>query len=299
MQHVHLLKFDSIHGKFFADVKAIGDDVIDINGKKIRLFRSKDLSDINWSDLGVDVVMECTGVFTSRSKAAIHLEKGAKKVIISAPAKEVDIKTIVYGVNHNVLHKDDNMISIGSCTTNCLAPIAHVLNNSLGIEKGFMTTIHAYTSDQNNIDGSHKSDLRRARYCAVSIIPTSTGAAKALGLVIPSLASKLDGSSLRVPTQNVSVVDLCFVSKRDTSISEVIKIVKDASESDAFKGIIGYEERPLVSIDYNHDSRSSVFDALETKVTLGNMVRVLSWYDNEWAFSVRMIDVARYWMLLK
>lgn len=296
MQHSHLLSFDSIHGKFTEEVLHDENHLV-IGGKKIKLFREKDISNLPWSELGIDVVMECTGLFTSKEKAKLHLKQGAKKVIISAPAKENDVRTIVLGVNESILKPDDSIISIGSCTTNALAPIAKVLDENFGIVKGFMTTIHAYTGDQNILDASHKGDLRRARAAALSMVPTSTGAAKALGLVLPSLSGKLDGSAIRVPVPNVSVIDLCFVSERMTDVSEINSIFKKASEKE-MAGIIGYEARPLVSSDFNHNSNSTILDAIETKVVGGNFVRVLSWYDNEWGFSCRMVEVAKHWLSL-
>ena len=291
-QHIHLLKYDSAHGIFKANIKAIGEDVIDVDGYKIRLFRERDISKINWASCGVDIVLECTGAFVSKEKAALHLQSGAKKVIISAPAKEKDVKTIVYGVNHGELNAGDDVISIGSCTTNCLAPIAKVLNDEFGIVNGFVTTIHSYTGDQNVLDGSHsKGDMRRARSCGVSMVPTSTGAAKAIGLVIPALAGKMDGLAVRVPTQNVSLVDLSVNLAKPASITQVNDAIKAASES-GLAGVLGYEAAPLVSIDFNHDPRSSIVDILETKSLGGNFVKLMSWYDNEWAFSVRMLDVS-------
>ena len=292
-QHIHLLKYDSSHGVFNKDVKAIGEDVIDIDGTKIRLFRERDVSNINWAECGVDIVLECTGAFVSRSQASLHLKSGAKKVIISAPAKEKDVKTIVYGVNHDILSKDDNVISIGSCTTNCLAPIAKVINDEFGIVNGFITTIHSYTGDQNVLDGSHsKGDMRRARSCGASMVPTSTGAAKAIGLVIPSLEGKMDGLAVRVPTQNVSLVDLSVNISKPADVKAINQAIKYASET-SLKNVLGYQTLPLVSIDFNHDPRSSIFDSLETKMLGLNFVKVMSWYDNEWAFSVRMLDVAK------
>ena len=289
--HAHLLEFDSIHGRFRGDVNYNNEGLI-VNGKHIPIIREKELAAINWSKYNVDVVLECTGIYTSKEKAALHLKQGAKKVIISAPAKEKDVKTIVMGVNEGALNADDTIISVGSCTTNCLAPVAKILDESIGIEKGFMTTIHAYTGDQNILDASHKGDLRRARAAALSMVPTSTGAAKALGLVLPSLAGKLDGSAIRVPVPNVSVVDLCFTSIKNTSVEEVNNAFKMASEG-AMKGILGVEAKPLVSSDFNHNSHSSIVDLLETKVVGGNFVRVLSWYDNEWGFSVRMLEACK------
>lgn len=296
-QHAHLFEYDSVHGKFNGEVKFDEHHLI-INGKKIKVLREKDVANLPWGELGVQVVMECSGIFTSKEKAGLHLKQGAKKVIISAPAKEPDVKTIVMGVNQSELEAGDEIISIGSCTTNCLAPLAKVLDEKFGIEKGFMTTIHSYTGDQNILDGSHKGDLRRARAAAVSMVPTSTGAAKALGLVLPSLKGKLDGSAIRVPTPNVSVVDLCFISKALTNVEEVNLALKHASEKE-MKGVLGHEVKPLVSVDFTHNKNSSIVDALETKVTGGNFVRVLSWYDNEWGFSLRMLEACKLWLSLK
>lgn len=288
--HKHLLKYDSIHGRFSKSVEAEGRSLI-IDGKKIPVFAERDPKKLPWKDLNVDVVFECTGAFTKLADASQHIEAGAKKVIISAPAKEDSVKTIVYGVNDESLSKDDKVISIGSCTTNCLAPVAKVLNDTIGIEKGFMTTVHAYTNDQNVVDSSHK-DLRRARACAMSIIPTSTGAAKAIGLVLPELKGKLDGGAVRVPTANVSMVDLNFVAKRDTSAEEINSTIKAAVKESKMARALRVVEEPLVSIDFNHTSHSSCFDATQTKVMGGNFVKICSWYDNEWAFSMRMLDVA-------
>jgi len=285
---VHILKYDSVHGTFNFEVSGQGDELT-INGKKIKVVSERDPKKLPWKDLKVDVVFECTGAFTKQADAAQHIEAGAKKVIISAPAKEDSVKTIVYGVNHDKLTKDDHVLSVGSCTTNCLAPVVKALNDAIGIEKGFMTTIHAYTNDQNIVDNPHK-DLRRARACAMSMIPTSTGAAKAIGLVLPELKGKLDGGAIRVPTPNVSMVDLNFLAKRDTTKEEVNEVMKKAAEK--MKGVLRIVEVPLVSIDFNHSTHSSCFDATQTKVLGGNMVKVCSWYDNEWAFSLRMLDVA-------
>ena len=296
-QHAHLFEFDSVHGTFKGSV-SFDDSHLIINGKKIKIFREREISNLPWGELKIDVVMECTGLFTSKEKAGLHLKQGAKKVMISAPAKDKDVKTIVMGVNHDTLTASDEVISIGSCTTNCLAPIAKVLNNSFGIVSGFMTTIHAYTGDQNILDASHKGDLRRARAAALSMVPTSTGAAKALGLVIPELAGKLDGSAIRVPTPNVSVVDLCFTASKNTTVQEVNEALKKASENE-MKGILGFEKKPLVSIDFKGNPNSSIVDELETKVVGGNFVRVLSWYDNEWGFSIRMLEGAKLWCSLK
>ena len=285
---VHILKYDSVHGTFNFDVSSQGDELV-INGKKIKVVSERDPKKLPWKDLKVDVVFECTGAFTKQAEAAQHIEAGAKKVIISAPAKEDSVKTIVYGVNHDKLTKDDHVLSVGSCTTNCLAPVVKALNDAIGIEKGFMTTIHAYTNDQNIVDNPHK-DLRRARACAMSMIPTSTGAAKAIGLVLPELKGKLDGGAIRVPTPNVSMVDLNFLAKRETTKEEVNEVMKRAAEK--MKGVLRIVEVPLVSIDFNHSTHSSCFDVTQTKVLGGNMVKVCSWYDNEWAFSLRMLDVA-------
>ena len=285
----HLLRHDSIHGHFSKSVGIDGEFLV-IDGKKIRLISERDPKKLPWKELEIDVVFECTGAFTKHDDAYQHITSGAKKVIISAPAKEDSVKTIVIGVNDESLNKDDKIISVGSCTTNCLAPIAKVLNDAIGIEKGFMTTIHAYTNDQNIVDNAHK-DLRRARACAMSMIPTSTGAAKAIGLVLPELNGKLDGVAIRVPTPNVSMVDLNFIAKRDTDILEVNMALKKAAE-DKMKKILQFVDEPLVSIDFNHSPFSSSFDATQTKVIGKNMVKVCSWYDNEWAFSLRMLDAA-------
>jgi glyceraldehyde 3-phosphate dehydrogenase len=295
-QHAHLFQFDSVHGTFKGEV-GFDENHLIINGQKIRVFREKDVANLPWKEMNIDVVMECTGIYTAKEKASLHLKQGAKKVMISAPAKEKDVKTIVMGVNQKELKREDEIISIGSCTTNCLAPIAKVLDENFGIISGFMTTIHAYTGDQNILDASHKGDLRRARAAALSMVPTSTGAAKALGLVLPNLAGKLDGSAIRVPTPNVSVVDLCFISSKQTSIESVNEALKKASDGE-LKGILGFEPRPLVSIDFKGNPNSSIVDALETKVTGENFVRVLSWYDNEWGFSIRMLEASKIWMSL-
>jgi len=284
----HLLKYDSIHGRFSKSVEADGNFLV-IDGKKVRLFGERDPKKLPWADLKIDVVLECTGVFTKYDDAHQHIDAGAKKVIISAPAKEDNVKTIVYGVNDDSLNADDKVISVGSCTTNCLAPIAKAINDVIGIEKGFMTTIHAYTNDQNIVDNSHK-DLRRARACAMSMIPTSTGAAKAIGLVLPELKGKLDGNAIRVPTANVSMVDLNFIAKRDTTKEEVNEAVRKAA-ADRMKEVLQIIDEPLVSIDFNHTGFSSCFDTTQTRVMGGNLVKVASWYDNEWAFSLRMLDV--------
>ncbi len=286
---VHLLKYDSIHGRFSKSVEAAEGSLI-IDGKPVKLFGERDPKKLPWGDLKIDVVLECTGAFTKYDDAAQHIIAGAKKVILSAPAKEDSVRTIVFGVNDEMLQEDDKVVSVGSCTTNCLAPIAKALNDAVGIEKGFMTTIHAYTNDQNVVDNSHK-DLRRARACAMSMIPTSTGAAKALGLVLPELKGKLDGGAVRVPTANVSMVDLNFIAKKDTTKEEINDAMRKAAMG-KMKNILQIVEEPLVSIDFNHNSYSSCFDTTQTKVIGGNMVKVASWYDNEWGFSQRMLDVA-------
>ncbi|TZG26397.1 type I glyceraldehyde-3-phosphate dehydrogenase [Sphingomonas montanisoli] len=282
-----LFKRDSVHGNWAGEVGVDGDSLV-INGKKIKVTAERDPANLPHAALGVDIALECTGIFTDKAKASAHLTAGAKRVVISAPGTNVD-KTIVFGVNHDKLTADDIVISNASCTTNCLAPLAKVLNDALGIESGFMTTIHSYTNDQNTLDQLHK-DMRRARAAAVSMIPTSTGAARAVGEVLPELKGKLDGSSVRVPTPNVSVVDLKFIAKKDTTVAQVNELLKAASEAGPLKGVLGYSDEPLVSIDYNGDPRSSTVDSLETAVVDGKLVRVLSWYDNEWGFSNRMID---------
>lgn len=289
---IHLLKYDSIHGRFSKEVKAEGSDALVIDGKKVKLFGERDPLKLDWKALNIDIVMECTGAFTDLESASKHILAGAKKVIISAPAKSDNVKTIVYGVNDGILTKEDLVVSIGSCTTNCLAPFTKILNDQIGIEKGFMTTIHSYTNDQNIVDASHK-DLRRARASAMSMIPTSTGAAKAIGLVLPELKGKLDGGAIRVPTANVSMVDLSFIAKRNTNIAEVNQIIKDAiSQDEKTARVLQFITEPLVSIDFNHSEHSSCFDATQTKVMGDNFVKVCSWYDNEWAFSIRMLDIA-------
>jgi glyceraldehyde 3-phosphate dehydrogenase len=286
--NAHLLRFDSVHGRFPGEVKVEGDSISCGNGK-IKVTAVKDPSQLPWKDLGVDVALECTGIFTSKDKASSHLTAGAKRVLVSAPADGVDL-TVVYGVNHDKLTKDHRVVSNASCTTNCLAPVAKVLNDSIGIDKGFMTTIHSYTNDQPSLDQVHK-DLYRARAAAISMIPTSTGAAKAVGLVLPELSGKLDGVSIRVPTPNVSVIDFKFVAKRTTTKDEVNGAVKRAADQQ-MKGILGYTNQPNVSIDFNHDPHSSIFHMDQTKVMDGTFVRVMSWYDNEWGFSNRMADTA-------
>jgi glyceraldehyde 3-phosphate dehydrogenase len=286
--NAHLTQYDTAHGKFPGTVTADGGDLI-VNGDRIKVYAVRNPADIPWGAHDVDVVLECTGLFTSKAKASAHLAGGAKKVIISAPGdKDVD-GTFVYGVNHDSLKAEYTVISNASCTTNCLAPLAKVLHETVGIEHGLMTTIHAYTNDQVLTDVFH-SDLRRARSATMSQIPTKTGAAAAVGLVLPELNGKLDGYAMRVPTINVSVVDLCFVAKRDTTVAEINAIVKSASEG-PLKNILGYNSKPLVSIDFNHNPHSSVFDDTLTKVTGGTFVKVCSWYDNEWGFSNRMLDM--------
>jgi glyceraldehyde 3-phosphate dehydrogenase len=286
--NAHLLRYDSVHGRFPHQVTAKG-DTINIGSDTFKVTAIKDPAQLPWKDLGVDIALECTGIFASKDKASAHLAAGAKRVIVSAPADGADF-TVVYGVNHDKLTKDHIVISNASCTTNCLAPVAFVLNNAVGIDHGFMTTIHAYTGDQPTLDTMHK-DLYRARAAAMSMIPTSTGAAKAIGLVIPELKGRLDGTSIRVPTPNVSVVDFKFVAKRKTSAEEVNAAIKAAADG-PLKGILGYTNDPNVSIDFNHDPHSSTFHMDQTKVMEGNFVRVLSWYDNEWGFSNRMGDTA-------
>jgi glyceraldehyde 3-phosphate dehydrogenase len=286
--NAHLLRFDSVHGRFPHEVTVKGDS-IDCGFGPIKVTAIKDPATLPWKDLGVDIALECTGIFTTKDKAAAHLTAGAKRVIISAPADGVDM-TVVYGVNHDKLTKDHKIISNASCTTNCLAPVAQVLNNAVGIEKGFMTTIHSYTGDQPTLDTMHK-DLYRARAAALNMIPTSTGAAKAVGLVLPELAGKLDGVAIRVPTPNVSVVDFKFVAKKATSKDEINNAIKRASEQQ-LKGILSYTDQPNVSSDFNHDPHSSIFHMDQTKVMDGNFVRVMSWYDNEWGFSNRMADTS-------
>jgi len=284
--NAHLTRYDTAHGKFPGTVIVDDGDLV-VNGDRIKVFAERDPSKLPWAELGVDLVMECTGFFRSRETAGAHITAGAKKVIVSAPGQNVD-NTVVYGVNHDTLKSSDVVISNASCTTNCLAPVAKVLHDAIGIEHGLMTTIHAYTNDQVLTDVLH-SDLRRARSATMSQIPTSTGAAAAVGMVLPELKGKLDGFSMRVPTINVSVVDLTFTASRATTVEEVNAVIKAAADGN-LKGILGYNDEPLVSIDFNHDPRSSIFDAGLTKVMEGNMVKVLSWYDNEWGFSCRMLD---------
>lgn len=287
--NAHLTQYDSVHGKFPFEVSVDGDDMI-INGDKIKVFSERDPSKLPWADLGIDVVHECTGLFTSKAKASAHINAGAKKVIISAPGGNDVDATIVYGVNHNVLKASDTVISNASCTTNCLAPLVKPLNDALGINSGLMTTIHSYTNDQVLTDVYH-SDLRRARSATQSMIPTKTGAAAAVGLVLPELAGRLDGFAMRVPTINVSVVDLTFQASKNTSKEEIDDILKTAADG-PLKGILEINTKPLVSIDFNHNPASSIYEAPSTKVMNGNFVKVLSWYDNEWGFSNRMLDTS-------
>ncbi|HET7282052.1 MAG TPA: type I glyceraldehyde-3-phosphate dehydrogenase [Sphingomicrobium sp.] len=284
-----LFKHDSVHGKFSGDVKADGSDIL-VNGKRIHVTAEKDPARLPHREQGVELVLECTGFFTDRGSAQKHIDAGAKRVLISAPAKGVDL-TVVYGVNDDKLKPADVIVSNASCTTNCLAPVAKVLNDALGIERGLMTTVHAYTNDQKILDQIHP-DLRRARAAAMSMIPTTTGAARAVGEVLPELKGKLDGSAIRVPVPDVSLIDLTFTPKRDTSRDEVNQILKAASETSRLKGILDYTDEPVVSIDLMHTAASSTIDSLETAVLEGKLVRVVSWYDNEWGFSNRMVDTA-------
>jgi len=284
--NAHLIRFDSVHGRFPGTVTTSA-DTIDAGRGPIRVTAIRDPKELPWGD--VDVALECTGIFTARDKAAFHLENGSKRVLVSAPASGAD-KTIVFGVNHDALTKDDLVVSNASCTTNCLAPVAYVLNNAIGIDKGFMTTIHSYTGDQPTLDTLHK-DLYRGRAAALSMIPTSTGAAKAVGLVLPALNGKLDGVAIRVPTPNVSVVDFKFLPSRKTSVDEINAAIRAAADG-PLKGVLGYTDQPNVSSDFNHDPHSSIFHLDQTKVMDGDFVRVMSWYDNEWGFSNRMLDTA-------
>ncbi|OSI37072.1 type I glyceraldehyde-3-phosphate dehydrogenase [Neisseria dumasiana] len=288
--NAHLTKFDTVHGRFDADVSHDENHLI-INGKKIPFFSTRNPAELPWELLGVDLVMECTGAFTSKAAAKVHLESGAKKVLISAPGGDDVDATIVYGVNHDVLTPEMTVVSNASCTTNCLAPVAKALHEGIGINKGLMTTIHALTNDQTVTDVRHK-DLRRARSGVENMIPTKTGAAKAVGLVLPELKGRLDGLAIRVPTVNVSLVDLSFEAARDTTVEEINSILKAASENE-MKGVLGYNTLPLVSMDFNHTTQASNFDSTLTKVTAGNMVKVFSWYDNEWGFSCQMLNTAR------
>lgn len=289
--NVYLTRHDTTHGKFPGEVSVSGTDMI-VNGDKIRVVAERDPRKLPWKELNIDIVFECTGLFTTKEKAAMHLEAGAKKVIISAPATGVDA-TVVYGVNHHILKATDTVISNASCTTNCLATVVKPLQDTVGIVSGLMNTVHAFTNDQSLIDVYH-SDLRRARSATQSIIPTKTGAASALGLVLPELEGKLDGFAVRVPTINVSLVDLTFESKRQTTVKEINETMQKAA-SGPLKGLLGYNEEQLVSVDFNHNPSSAIFDTFGTKV-IGNLVKVLAWYDNEWGFSNRMLDVAVAWM---
>jgi len=285
--NAHLTRHDTAHGRFNAEVAVDGDAMV-VNGDRIRVLAERDPTKLPWGEMGIDVVMECTGLFASKDKASAHLTAGARKVLISAPAGK-DLPSVVFGVNHGILKDGDDVVSNASCTTNCLSPVAKVLHEAVGIETGLMTTIHAYTNDQVLTDVFHK-DLRRARSATMSQIPTKTGAAAMVGIILPELDGRLDGFAMRVPTINVSVVDLSFIAGRDTSVDEINAAVKTTSEGE-LAGILGYNEEPLVSIDFNHDPRSSIFDATLTKVS-GRLVKILSWYDNEWGFSNRMLDTA-------
>jgi glyceraldehyde 3-phosphate dehydrogenase len=285
--NAHLTQYDTAHGKFPGTVSVEGDNMI-VNGDKVRVLSERDPAKLPWGELGVDVVLESTGFFASKAKASAHIEGGAKKVVISAPGGNDVDATIVYGVNHEILKPSDTVISNASCTTNCLAPVAKVIHENIGMVAGVMTTVHAYTNDQVLTDVYH-SDLRRARSATMSMIPTKTGAAAAVGLVLPELNGKLDGFSVRVPTINVSMVDLSFTAARDTSVEEINALMKQAAEG-SLKGVLAYNEAPLVSIDFNHDPASSTFDATLTKVLEGKLVKVIAWYDNEWGFSNRMLD---------
>ena len=287
--NAHLFQYDSVHGRFPGEVKVEG-DTLDVGlNAPIKVLAEKDPRKLPWKSLGIDIVMECTGIFTDKEKAAVHLEAGAKRVLVSAPSKGADL-TVVYGVNHDKLKAEHKVVSNASCTTNCLAPVAKVLNDLVGIKSGFMTTIHAYTNDQRILDMAHK-DMRRARAAALSMIPTSTGAATAVGLVLPELKGKLDGTSIRVPTPNVSVIDLKFIPGRETTVAEVNQAMVAASKQ-ALKGILTVTDEELVSIDFNHSPASSNFDLTQTQIVDRQLVRVMSWYDNEWGFSNRMIDTA-------
>ncbi|WP_174872936.1 type I glyceraldehyde-3-phosphate dehydrogenase [Vogesella oryzae] len=293
--HQHLTKYDSIHGPFPGSVE-LQDDKLVVNGKVIQLLSVRNPAELPWGEMGVDIVLECTGIFTKRDKAGLHLQAGAKKVLISAPADDADA-TIVFGVNHDTLRGDMTIVSNASCTTNCLSPLVKPLNDAIGVAHGLMTTVHSYTNDQVLLDTEH-SDLRRARSAALSMIPTKTGAAAAVGLVLPELKGKLDGFAVRVPTANVSLVDLTFTANRDTTVAEVNEIVTAAANG-ALKGVLAVNTLPLVSIDFMHNPASSVFDATLTRVIEGRQVKVLSWYDNEWGFSNRMLDTAQAWAAAK
>lgn len=294
--NAHLTKFDTTHGRFSGDVSIDGSNTLCINGQKISVFSERNPADLPWRDLDIDVVFECTGIFASKAKASAHLEAGAKKVLISAPGGNDVDATIVYGVNDNILTSDMTVVSNASCTTNCLSPIAKALNDTVGIDKGLMTTIHAFTNDQNLLDVYHP-DIRRARSATSSMIPAKTGAAAAVGLVLPELNGKLDGFAIRVPTINVSVVDLTFTANRETTVDEINAILREASTT-KFNGVLGYNTQPLVSIDFNHDSRPSIADGTQTRVN-GNLVKVLSWYDNEWGFSCQMLRTTKAWFSAK
>ena len=289
--NAHLLRYDSVHGRFPGEVTS-GENWMDIGRGKIRVTAERDPAKLPWRELGVDVALECTGIFTKRDAAAKHLEAGAKRVIISAPADGADV-TVVMGVNQEALKPEHQVISNGSCTTNCLAPVAYVLHEGIGIERGFMTTIHAYTGDQSLQDTLH-NDLRRARAAAQSMIPTSTGAARAIGLVLPALKGKLDGTAIRVPTANVSLIDLTLDAAREPSGDEINSLMEEAAKSNRLRGILGINKAPTVSVDFNHDPHSSTFDVTQTQVLDKRFVRVLAWYDNEWGFSNRMVEVAAY-----
>ena len=290
--NAHLTRYDTAHGRFPGEVKVDGDSMV-VNGDRIRVLAQRDPAKLPWGELGVDFVLECTGLFTSKAKASAHLAGGAKKVVISAPGGDDVDATVVFGVNHQILRASHTVISNASCTTNCLAPVAQVLHENIGIESGLMTTVHAYTNDQVLTDVYH-SDLRRARSATMSMIPTKTGAAAAVGLVLPELKGKFDGFAVRVPTINVSLVDLTFTPKRATTVAEINQLMKAAAEG-PLKGVLAYTEAPLVSIDYNHDAHSSTFDGTMTKVIGGNLVKVCAWYDNEWGFSNRMLDTTLAW----
>jgi glyceraldehyde 3-phosphate dehydrogenase len=286
--NAHLLKYDSVHGIFPGTIEAT-DTGIKVNGKEIKVSAERDPKNLPWKELNIDLVYECTGIFTSKEKASLHLQAGAKKVLISAPSEDADI-TVVYGVNHDKIKSSDLIVSNASCTTNCLAPVAHVLHKEFGIERGICTTVHSYTGDQPTLDIFHK-DLRRARAASLSMIPTSTGAAKAVGLVLPELKGKLDGSAIRVPTPNVSLIDFKFIAKKSASTEDINNAIKAASTT-YLKGILGTSNEPLVSIDFNHCPNSSTFDLTQTQIIDGNFIRIVSWYDNEWGFSNRMSDTA-------
>ena len=287
--NAHLLNYDSVHGPYQGKIQAQKNS-IRIDGKKVQVLAERNPEKLPWNDLGIDLVMECTGLFTSKDKASAHLVSGAKRVLVSAPCSDADL-TVVYGVNHKKLRKSHRVVSNASCTTNCLVPVAYVLNHSIGIKHGFMTTVHSFTGDQRTVDTLH-GDPSRARAASVSMIPTSTGAARAVGLVLPELKGKLDGTSIRVPTPNVSLIDFTFTAKRKTSVDEINEIIVKAAAAGDLKGVLTTNDKPLVSIDFNHNSASSIFDLKETQVLEGTFVRVMSWYDNEWGFSNRMSDTA-------